>query len=275
MIHTLGVITLVLYLTAAAVFSLDLAQDRARRTWVAERLLLAGFIFHSLLAVSTLLDSGSVLPVGRGDFYLFLSWGLPLAYALVRRRMGYPIVGVFLSASTVLFLASSSYLMHSAHEPEVTLGFSFFGLHVFPALLAELCLVIALVLGTIYCIQERRLRTKKAISAALAAPSLDTLGSWMFRLVSSGFIAMSFSVVSGSVWALFHGRSIFTSDPFQWTGFLVWVLFAAIHLVRALRGRSPRTLARMIVAVGVVLMVTLAGLLILGGGTHHASVYLS
>lgn len=275
MIHALGVVALALYVIVLAIFSLDLWQDRAGRVKLAERFLLAGFIAHTFLIAVTVVVTGSLLPVGRGDFYLSLSWGIPLAYALARRRAAFPIVGAFLSATTILFLASSSYMLHLTDTREVGLGLGFQGLHVFPALVAELCLVVAVVLSVIFSIQERRIRSKRAIPAAFAAPSLELLGTWIFRLVNGGFIAMSFSIVSGSVWALFHNRSIFTSDPFQWMGFLVWVLFAGIHLVRSLRGRSSRTLSRITILAGTVLIMTLGIFLIWGGGDNHATIYLS
>ncbi len=275
MIHALGVLSLLLYILALALFLADLSSGRSRRSQAAEKTLLAGFAAHTGLVIYTFLSSGTVVPTGRGDFYLFLSWGLPVAYAIVRRRMRFPIVGSFLTAAAIMFLASSSYLLHLTEPREASIGIGFQGLHVLPALIAELCLVIAVALSLIYAIQERRLKSKKAISAALFAPSLDQLNIWTLRLVSWGFVAMSFSVVTGSVWALFHQRSVLTADPFQWIGFLVWILFVAIHLVRSIKGDSGRTLSRMTIAAGIVLISSMCALLVVGAGVNHAVVYLS
>lgn len=275
MIHTLGALSLLLYVVALILFLSDLFSGAWRRSAAAEKALCLGFAAHTGLVLYTFFASGSVVPTGRGDFYLFLSWGLPFAYAAARRRMRFPIVGAFLTAAAIMFLASSSYLLHLTEPREATLGLGFQGLHVFPALVAELCLVIAVTLSVIYAIQERRLKRKKAISAALSAPSLDLLNLWTLRLVSWGFIAMSFSVVSGSVWALFHQRSVFTADPFQWMGFLVWILFVAIHLIRSVKGESGRALSQMTIAAGIALISSMCVFLFFGTGVHHAVVYLS
>lgn len=275
MIHALGIFALALYVAALVFFLADVFSDQSKRTVIADKFLSAAFFAHTGLIAVTFIVLGSVLPVGKGDFYLFLSWGIPLAYAVVRGRMRYPIVGSFLTAATIMFLASSSYLLHVTEVREAGLGVGFQTLHIFPALVAELFLVIAVVLSIIHAIQENRLKRKKAITAALSAPSLVLLSLWSVRLVSWGFLAMTFSVVSGSVWALFHQRSIFTSDPFQWMGFLVWVLFVTILLVRSLQGHSGSVVSRMTIIAGVILMLSMCIFLLCGGGASHAAIYLS
>ena len=275
MIHVLGSLALAAYVVSVALFSRDLYRDRARNNRAAEFSLIVGFLSHTVLILSTLGAATATFPTGRADFYLFLSWGLPIAYGLVRRKMGYPIIGAFLGAATILFLASSSYLLHLTPPRQTELGWFFLGLHVLPALIAELCLVVAVVLSLIFRIQDRRFKNKRDISAALTAPSLDLLDRWNVALLSGGFVAISFSVVTGSVWALFHQRSVFTTDPFQWMGFLVWVLLAAIHITRAVRGRSAGVLSKMTLLAGLILISSLCIFLLWGKEVSHAAIYLS
>jgi ABC-type uncharacterized transport system permease subunit len=274
-IHALGALALAAYVVSVTLFSRDLYRDRARNNRAAEFALLIGFISHTVLILSTLGVASTSFPSGRADFYLFLSWGLPIAYALLRRKMGYPILGAFLGAATILFLASSSYLLHLTPPRQVELSGFFLALHVVPALVAELCLVVAVVLSLVFRIQSRRFKSKRDISAALTAPSLDLLDRWNVVLLSGGFVAISFSVITGSVWALFHQRSVFTSDPFQWMGFLVWVLLAIIHITRAVRGRSAGVLSKMTLLAGFILISTLCVFLLWGKEVSHAAIYLS
>jgi hypothetical protein len=194
-VHLLGSLALAGFLTALVLYTRDFWKNRATYSTAARRSLIVSCFAHCALILVTL--SESFLPSGRADFYLLLSFGVALSYLFVSRSVRFPILGAFASAATILFLASSSYLLHLVPSRPPALGVFFQAFHVLPALFAELALVLAVVLGIIFRIQGRRLKRKDSISSIVVAPNLTTLERWMVHLLSgwvfwSGFCSQGF-----------------------------------------------------------------------------------
>lgn len=276
MIHLLVAVILGAYGAASILFLLDVSFSRPRRQLFAERLLFTGWIAHSGLILVSMLDGsvsiGNFSP-GRGDYYLWIAWALPLVYRFAGIQLRCSIVGAFLAPLALLFFVSSSYLVHYQEQTPVQVGILFRLLHLFPAFVSEVSLIFAFIVSCVFLIQERRLKNKKTVALLLRGPSLDRLEQVNRRFVLTGFVAMTFAILSGSAWSMWYGHGLLQDDLFQWLGIIVWFLLALIHNLRSNRGASPRALARLTVGATALLFIALGLFVGLGEGMGHANFY--
>ncbi len=160
--------------------------------------------------------------------------------------------------------------MHvEAGTPGERVGLLFFVFHVVPALCAEVSLFFSLVVSSIYCIQEKRLRAKQLDSFDLKGPSLDKLDFLVGRFVLFGFLAMGLAVVSGAVWAVSKNFRLLTGDFAQWASLAAWLLLAFVLQVRRSSAWSARRVARFTVGLATIYFAGLILVVLSGHGVLH------
>jgi len=269
-LHYLAITCLGFYLAAALLFLLEVV--RGYKTAIRPRLLLlVGFILHSALIVPFLSSSKDMVPESRGEYLFWLSWGLPFLYFVGRRKVDFPVIGAFVAPLSALFFTGSSYLSHlsSPERSDVEGSSILLVFHVAPALVAELCLVIAFILSCVFLVQDKRLKHRKTASLALGGPNLETLETLNERALSVGFISMTFAILTGTLWAFSEHVSLFGKDFYQWLAILVWIFLGLLLHVRLNMHWSARKLSRMTVYVtGAVLTTIIVMIVFLGNAIH-------
>lgn len=268
-LHVVGIVTLVLYLAASLVFLVGVVRPTLRIVALGPRLMYAGFALHTLLLLFFYLDARLLIPETQGDYYLWVSWILPLSFFVLGKKLNYPIIGAFLAPAISLFLVSSSYLIHKTDSGQLHGNFFLFLFHVLPAIVAEVNLVFAFVVSGVFLLQERRIKKKSIHSLDVKGPSLELLEVLNQRFVLTGFLAMSCAIVTGSIWALGAGRPLLENDLNQWTALVAWALLAFILHSRMSKRWSARELSRItLVASAAVFLSFFLATLLLGNSFH-------
>ena len=269
-IHIFGVLSVVFYLFASLFFFSAIFRSSTVPFKIARVLLAGGFLAQSALIPSMLFIPEGPLLTQRGEYFFWLAWSIPLIYGIFRSKLDSAIVGAFLAPCTVLFLASSSYLLHlgsplrapSANGPLLLL-------HVVPALLAEISLVIIFGVSAAFLVQERRIKSKKATSVTWNGPSLEALDGMARRFVFLGFTAMGLAIVSGAIWAVTSGKSLLSGDYYQWCAIASWAVLAYILYLRTnLNWSGQRLSRRTLFLTGIFLAGFVFGTLIGGNEVH-------
>jgi hypothetical protein len=215
-----------------------------------------------------------------GDYFLWVSWATALVYLTFRRRLGYPIVGAFVVPAIVLFMGSSSYLLHKSSPSlvEVTEGSMREGVwlsvaHGIPALISVVSLVLALVVSSVFLIVERRLKRRPAALLETSGPNLQFLDLLNKQLIQVGFVAISLVIVSGGLWAVSQQKPVFSLDSSVISGIVVWILLACILHVRLVLKWSPKRMSRLTVLVTALFFVSEFVVFVLAGRLTHASLW--
>jgi ABC-type uncharacterized transport system permease subunit len=201
---------------------------------------------YALIPVVWLLHAGVIYPG------LFMSSGLNLALGHVFSLIGLLVVALYWVGSrtepigilraAVLLLAALLALMPtvfpSAHTVNAhTLAFQ---AHIMVSLAAYSLFVIAALHATIMSVQEKRLHAGLLSGVFGRLPPLVVMDTLLFRMVMTGFILLTFAVLSGVLFS----EALF-GKPFTWNhknllGLMSWIVFAALLLGRwgyGLRGR--------------------------------------
>lgn len=131
---------------------------------------------------------------------------------------------------------------------------SFLSWHIGLSLLAEIQLALALMLGVLYWVQERRLKQKTVFVGESSFPSLETMDRVQYRLLIIGFISLTLGI--GMV-AL--GSSL---KPAQSWMFLGWFVYGVILYLRRLMGfRGRRVLWYSLIGFTLVILSSLHGMM--------------
>jgi ABC-type transport system involved in cytochrome c biogenesis permease subunit len=282
MTHLLAVTSMVLYVLAAAlmIFQLWRPSRAGRSVRVAQLSFYSALALHTVTLGLVLNDSRYVLLENGADYFLIASWGLAAAFAALQRRLNYPIVGAFLIPAIVLFMGSSSYLLHQeatsllpTDSSQAKEGILMSLLHGVPALVAVVSLAMALVVSAVFLIVEGRLKARKAGALSISGPNLQLLDMLNRQLIQVGFVAISFVVLSGSLWAVSRQQPIFSADTSVISGLVTWMLLAFILHVRLVLKWSPKQVSRLTVLVTASFFVTAFAVMAWAGRFTHAELF--
>jgi ABC-type transport system involved in cytochrome c biogenesis permease subunit len=233
------------------------------------------------VALTGMVSEPTALRITNGsDYFFWGSWALALAYATLISRLHHPLIGAFLVPAIVLFMGSSSYLLHHSDGLGATREYSgvsptFLSLaHAVPALVSVVSLALAFCASAVFLIVERSLKKKGSQVMAFSGPNLQTLDRLNRRCVQVGFAAITLVILSGGLWAVVEHKSVFTLDTSVVSGLAVWVLLALILHVRMVLGWSPKRVSRITVVVTGAFFASVFIVMALSGRVNHASLWL-
>ena len=245
------------YSVAATLFFLDLARAPAanpRVQW-APRLLAVGGALHALHVLTASLLS-HVCPIDSMHFALsFTALVAVGAYLLLRVRLRLFALGAFIAPIALTFLVGAQFVGQTSDE---VLGVSrtLLMFHVAANVLGFGLFLIAGAAGSVYLVQEHRLRSKKrSLLLGSRLPPLDALDVTTHRLLLAGFPLLTFGVVTGALFSHQLTR-VGSVDLRSLLGYLTWLLLGAVLLLRNTAGFRGRRAAYGTIA-GVVCMLLL------------------
>ncbi len=282
MTHLLAVTSMALYVVATALMLAQLWRpSRAGKTLkLSQAAFFSALALHTALLALVLRDSRYVLLDNGADYFLLVSWGLACTFAALQRRLNYPIVAAFLIPCIVVFMGSSSYLLHQqaasvlpASDAQTGEDILLSVLHAVPALVAVVSLALALVVSSVFLIVEGRLKARRAAALSIAGPNLQILDMLNRQLIQVGFVAISFVVLSGSLWAVSQQKPVFSPDTSVISGLATWILLAFILHVRLVLRWSPKQVSRLTVLVTASFFVAVFAVMAVAGRLTHAELF--
>ncbi|HEX3775491.1 MAG TPA: cytochrome c biogenesis protein CcsA [Polyangiaceae bacterium] len=263
----LGVVA---YSVAATLFFLDLARkdgSTIRAQWAPRVLAIAG-ILHAVHVVTASMFS-RVCPIDSLHFALSFTALIAVgAYLLLRERFRLYALGAFVAPIALMFLIGAQFV---GKESEAVAGVSrtLLTFHIAANVLGIGLFLIAGAAGSVYLVQERRLRQKKRVANwSSRLPPLDSLDRITHRLLLAGFPLLTFGVVTGAVFTHQLTSEGSTDVLRSLLGYSTWVLLAAVLLLRRTSGfRGRKTAYGTIAGVVCVLLVVLIYAVRAGGGS--------
>lgn len=223
---TIVLISLALYLVAAALLVRDVAREGATSGdgWLFAALpaLALHASYHTLVAMRT---------AGGPDMHFFaalslVGLGMAALTTLVGARGRMAALGVVVFPLAALLLAC----YHGyGHEPSAALGWRL-EVHAWLALLAYATLGISALLAMMLWLQERALRRRDFHAWLRALPPLTELETLLFRTIAVGFILLTLTLLTG----LLFVQDFLAQKLLQKTilSILSWLVFGALLVGR-------------------------------------------
>ncbi len=119
-------------------------------------------------------------------------------------------------------------------------------LHIITISLSYIAFFVASVAAVLYIIQDRFLKNKKAGAALSRLPDLLFLDKLNYKAIGLGFPMLTFSIISGFIWAAHTRGTYWSHNPREIYSFALWLIYALILHVRLsakLRGRKVAQLS--------------------------------
>ena len=237
----LFVATALTYLTASVLFFAYLAGRGERMVKIAPRLVAVGAALHAAhIVVSSLV--WHVCPVEGVHFAMsVVSMLACVVYLVMRLRFRtIDVVGAFVSPLALTFLLASWAV---PTEPSHRVRDAILPFHVAANLLGVALFTLAFAAAVAYLVQEHRLKQKKLGGAFQRLPPLDALDRAEHRFLLAGFPLLTIGILTGTLWARrveFGNAAEIARSAF---GYVSWLLFAGVLLLRAGAGWRGRRAA--------------------------------
>jgi ABC-type uncharacterized transport system permease subunit len=189
---------------------------------------------------------------------------LCVLYLGVRRVFRLDAVGAFVAPFALTFLLAARFvgLPGAVREPSAGLTKAVLPVHVLANVVGEALFMLASAAAVLYLLQESRLKQKKLEGVFQRLPPLDALDRAEHRFLLAGFPLLTLGILTGTVWAhkVEQGHA---ADVWRALfGYVSWLLFAAVLLLRAAAGwRGRRAAYGTIAGFGFALLVLLVYLL--------------
>jgi ABC-type transport system involved in cytochrome c biogenesis permease subunit len=282
MIHLVAMCCISLYVIVTCVLLVQLWRPSrsGKTTKVATALLYAAVGLHTVTMFLVFRDPRMVVLENGADYFLWVSWVLALVSVAGKKWFNYPLLESFIVPAIVLFMGSSSYLLHQGAQSliaaEVTPapeGVVVSLLHGVPALVAVVSLLLALAVSVAFLVVERRLKRRSLAVLDSGGLNLQVLDSLNKHLVQIGFVAISLVIVSGGLWAVIEQKAIFTLDTSVVSGVVVWVLLALILHARLILRWSPKRVSKLTVFVTASFFISVFAVMALAGRITHADLW--
>ena len=246
--NTLFTITMLLYFASMILYFAFIAVKKDSLSKVAFLLQLTGFVLHTAALICRGIGAGRLPLTNQYEFATSFAWGLCLVSIIFVVRFRFPVLGAF--AAPVIFLIIGYAAMQSKEVRELmpALRSNWLGFHVSTAIIAYGSFGVSFVLSVIFL-----LRDKMNAQGFLAQhiPDREKLDLISYRSVSLGLLFLTFTIVTGAIWAERAWGSYWSWDPKETWSLVTWIVYATYLHLRIRRGWQGRS-AAIFAAVGFV-----------------------
>lgn len=99
---------------------------------------------------------------------------------------------------------------------------------------------ISFVTGVAFLMQENQLKARRLTSFVRKLPSLETMDSVHYKVLTVGFLLLSLGMIAGAILSKDIVGRFFSADPHEVGALVTWTLYAVFLNVRARAGWRGR-----------------------------------
>jgi cytochrome c-type biogenesis protein CcsB len=250
---------LVLILLATAGFIVYIIKQRKPvYTW-SYRLLLVGFLFHTLFLGCRYYFLGAAPVFSLKGALSFFAWAIIGAYLIFHLKFRLMVLGSFIAPLAACLMIISSSIPGVDVSVKPALKSLWLTVHVMASFLGNGMFAVTFIAGIMYLIQEYQIKNKKFGSLYTRLPSLETLDSISRHSLMYGFPLLTIGMITGAIYARHALGSYWRWDPKEVWSLITWLLYAALLHERLAVGWRGRRAAFMAIFAFLVLIFSFIG----------------
>ena len=226
--NTLFTIVMIIYFVSMILYFIFIAAKKEAFSKIAVYLHLGALVLHTAALVCRGIGAGRLPLTNQYEFATAFAWGLALVSLIFILRFRFPVLGAF--ATPVMFLVIGYAAMQSkdVHELMPALQSNWLGVHVSTAIIAYGAFGVSFVLSIIFLLRGR---FKESGFWDQHIPSRDKLDTISYRSVALGLLFLTFTIITGAIWAERAWGSYWSWDPKETWSLVTWIIYAAyLHL---------------------------------------------
>ncbi|MFC4139979.1 MULTISPECIES: c-type cytochrome biogenesis protein CcsB [unclassified Microbacterium] len=228
---------------ASAASDADEAKPRYVMARIGTSLTVLGWLFHLGATVTRGIADGHVPWSNLYEFAMIGTLLIIAVYLIVLTRLDVRYLGSFILGLVVVLLGLTSTNFYVVITPLAEpLKSVWLIIHVFVASLSTALFALAFALSVMQLMQMRRERlvaegaAKTGPGFLRTIPDSNRLESLAYRFTVVGFIAWTFTLMAGAIWAQDAWGRFWGFDVKETWTFIIWVLYAGYIHARATRG---------------------------------------
>ena len=228
------------YFAAMVFYFIFLAAKKVKMAKIAGFIQLGGFILHTIALVCRGIGAGRLPLTNQYEFATSFAWGLCLVSLLFVWKYRFPVLGAF--AAPVIFIIIGYAAMQSkdVHELMPALRSNWLGFHVSTAIIAYGSFGVCFVLSLIFLMRDRM---KDQSFLGKHVPDREKLDMISYRSVTLGLMFLTFTIITGAIWAERAWGSYWSWDPKETWSLITWIIYAIYLHLRIRRGWKGRSAA--------------------------------
>ena len=263
--NTLFTIVMLLYFAAMICYFTFIAVKKDGVARIAVLLQGVGLVLHTAALICRGAGAGRLPLTNQYEFATSFAWGLSLVSLIFVLRFKFPVLGAFASPVTFLIIGYAAMQSKEVRELMPALRSNWLGFHVSTAIIAYGAFGVSFVLGIIFLLRER-MKARGFLDEHI--PGKEKLDMIAYRSVSLGLLFLSFTIITGAIWAERAWGSYWSWDPKETWSLVTWIIYAAYLHLRVRRGWEGRAAAIFAVVGFVCVLFTYIGVNTFLPGVH-------
>ena len=258
----------VLYLAATLLYLFYLYRLEERFAKAALHLLTAGFALHTV-SFGIRWGMGGHFPVTTiEDSLSFFSWALAGGYIGVQYLYAMPVLGAFVSPLNLMGVLYAAIFNQPTGAITPALRSGWLSVHATTSFVGYAAFTLSFVVSVLYLVQESYIKRKSLGGMFRRLPSLHTLDSLNYRMLTIGFPFLTIGIITGAIWAEYAWGSYWSWDPKETWSLITWFIYAAILHGRMTVGWRGRRAAILAIGGFAAVLFTFLGVNLLLPGLH-------
>ena len=241
--NSLFTIVMFIYFAAMVLYFVYIAARREVIVRSALILQCAGFVLHTVTLVIRWAGAGHVPLTNQYEFATSFAWALCIVSLIFVFRFRFRMLGVF--TAPVIFLIIGYAAMQSKEVrdlmPALQSRWLFF--HVSTAIIAYGAFGVSFVTSLVFLVRDK---VKEGSFFDGSIPVPEKLDIISYRSVSLGFLFLTFTIITGAIWAERAWGNYWSWDPKETWSLITWLIYAVylhLRLRRGWRGKASSVFA--------------------------------
>lgn len=221
-------VSLIIYFTSMILYFVFIAVKKEKVAKAAIFLQVLGLVLHSAALVLRGIGAGRVPLTNQYEFATGFAWGICLVSLIFILKYHFPVLGAFASPVLLLIIGYAAMQSKDVHELMPALRSNWLVFHVSTAIISYGAFGVSFVLGIIFLIREK-IGSQSFLDRHIPGKEkLDIIG---YRSVALGLMFLTFTILTGAIWAEQAWGSYWSWDPKETWSLITWIIYAIyLHL---------------------------------------------
>ena len=254
-----------LYFAATVFYFLFVTAKKDGLGKLAAAIQTLALVLHTAALVLRGIAAGRLPLTNQYEFATCFAWGLCLVSLVFIHRFRFPVIGTFIAPILLLLIGYAAMQSREVKALMPALRSSWLGFHVSTAIIAYGSFGVSAVLGMIFLLRDS-MRNQGFWD--LHVPPREKLDLISYRSVCLGLLFLTFTIITGAIWAEQAWGSYWSWDPKETWSLVTWLIYATYLHLRIRRGWKGKAAAIFAVVGFVCVLFTYVGVNTLLPGIH-------
>ena len=238
--NTLFTVVMILYFAAMIFYFLFIAARKEGLARLATCLQAVGWVLHTCALVSRGIGAGRLPMTNQYEFATSFAWGICLVSLVFILRFSFPVLGAFASPVMFVIIGYAAMQSREVHELMPALRSNWLGFHVSTAIIAYGSFGVSFVLSVIFLLRDR-MTGRGFLDRHI--PDRGKLDIISYRSIALGLLFLTFTIVTGAIWAERAWGSYWSWDPKETWSLVTWIIYSVYLHLRIRKGTEGRAAA--------------------------------